>query len=82
MSEGIRWIKKRKERKKRKENMRERRERSKRRERKREREKGEKKKGDFLGVPTVGARRSKKKSRSTHRQLRVIIKILEFRQAP
>ena len=30
----------------------------------------------------VGARRSAKKSRSTHRELRVGTKILEFRQTP
>ena len=29
----------------------------------------EKKNGDFLGVPTIGARRSEKKSRSTHHEL-------------
>ena len=36
-------------------------------------------KGDFPGVPTVEARRSEKKSRSMHRELRVGTKILEFR---
>ena len=43
---------------------------------------GRKKKGDFLGVLTVGARRSEKKSRSMHRELRVGTKILEFHQTP
>ena len=44
----------------------------------REREEREKK-GDFPYVHMVGARQSKKKSRSTHRELRVGTKILEFR---
>ena len=48
--------------------------------RERERKKRNKK-GDFPCVPTVEARRSEKKSRSTHRELRVGTKILEFRQA-
>ena len=48
-----------------------------------ERERGERnKKGDFPNIPTVKARRSKKKIRSTHCELRVGIKILEFRQTP
>ena len=52
--------------------------------RERERKKGEREreKKRFPGVPTVGARLSQKKSRSTHRELRVGTKILEFRQAP
>ena len=48
----------------------------------RERKERETKEGDFFCVPMVGARRSKKKSRSTHRELRVGTKILEFRQTP
>ena len=49
----------------------------------RERKKrGGKKKGDFPSIPTVGAQHSEKKSRSTHRELRVGTKILEFRQTP
>ena len=49
----------------------------------RERKKrGGKKKRDFPGVPTVGARQSEKKSRSTHSELRVGTKILKFRQTP
>ena len=43
---------------------------------------GGKKKGDFPGVPTVGAQRFEKKSQSTNRELRVGTKILEFRQTP
>ena len=42
----------------------------------------EKKRGDFPNVPTVEARRSEKKSQSTHRELRVSTKIFEFHQAP
>ena len=42
----------------------------------------EKKRGDFPSFPMVGARWSEKKSRSTHRELHVGTKILEFRQAP
>ena len=54
-----------------------------RRETDRERETGERnKKGDFPSIPTVEARRSKKKSRSTHRELLVDTKILEFHQTP
>ena len=50
---------------------------------KRERERGERnKKRDFLGIPTIEARRSEKKSRFMHRELRLGIKILEFRQTP
>ena len=49
----------------------------------RERERGERnKKGDFPCIPTVEARRFEKKSQSTHRELRVVTKILEFRQTP
>ena len=49
----------------------------------RERKKrGRKEKGGFPDVPTVRARRSKKKSCSTHRELHVGTKILEFRQTP
>ena len=44
------------------------------------RERERNKKGDFPGVPTVGTRRSKNKSSSTHCELRVGTKILEFRQ--
>ena len=53
-------------------------------ERERERDKGERetKKRDFLGIPKVEARRSEKKSRSTHRELSVGTKILEFHQTP
>ena len=47
----------------------------------RERER-ETKNGDFPGIPTVEARRSEKKSRSTHRRLHVVTKILEFHQTP
>ena len=38
--------------------------------------------GDFLGIPMVEARRSEKKSRSTHLELRVGTKILELCQTP
>ena len=49
----------------------------------RERKKmGGKKKGNFLGVLTIGAQRSEKKSRSTHRELCMGTKIFEFRQNP
>ena len=49
----------------------------------REREKGETEKNvDFLGIPTVKDLRSEKKSRSTHRELRMSTKILEFCQIP
>ena len=49
----------------------------------RERKKrGGNKKGDFPSILTVGARQSEKKIRSTHRELRVGTKILEFRQTP
>ena len=43
---------------------------------------GREKKIDFPSVPMVKARQSEKKSRSTHRELRMDTKILEFRQAP
>ena len=46
-----------------------------------DRERERNKKGDFPSVPTVGTRQSEKKSRSTHNELRVSTKILEFRQA-
>ena len=53
-------------------------------EREREREKRgverEKLISKIYGIRTVGFRWSKKKSRSTHRELRVGIKILNFRQ--
>ena len=49
----------------------------------RERKKmGGKKNKYFPDILTVGARRSEKKSRSTHRELFVGTKILEFRQTP
>ena len=49
----------------------------------REREMGERNKNvDFPGIPTVETRRFEKKSRSTHRELCVGTKILEFRQTP
>ena len=44
------------------------------REREREREREEIKNGDFTSVPTVGARGSEKKSRSTHHELCVVPK--------
>ena len=52
-----------------------------------EREKREKKKGlpllfKIYENRTLGFRRNKRKSRSTHRELRMGIKILEFRQTP
>ena len=53
-----------------------------------ERERKRNKKKFFLllskiyGNRTVGFRRSKRQSRSTHRELRVGTKILEFRQTP
>ena len=53
------------------------------REEKREREKGEKKRVKILskiqGNRTIGFRRKKRQSWSTHRELRVSTKILEFR---
>ena len=55
-----------------------RKERNKNGEKERDRERNTK--GDFLGVPTVEARRSEKKSQSTHREIHVDTKILEFRQ--
>ena len=51
------------------------------REKERERKGREKLKGGFTSIPMVETRRSEKKSRST-RELRVGIKILEFRQTP
>ena len=45
-----------------------------------DRERERKENGDFLGVLMVEARRSEKKSRSMHRELRVGTKILEFCQ--
>ena len=59
--------------------MRERRERKTVRERKKM---GGKKNGVFPGVPTVKFPRYEKKSQSTHRELRVGTKILEFHQTP
>ena len=53
------------------------------REREREREMGERnKKGDFPSILTIEPRQSESKSRSTHHELRVDTKIMEFRQNP
>ena len=54
-------------------------------ERERERREGverEKLISKIYGIQTVGFRRSKRQSRSMHRELRVGTKILEFRQTP